>query len=54
MQGYIFQFSQVIPIKPSRPDPGWREKINLNFYFLTSLRCPKRFYEGPEGLHKIS
>ena len=33
-------------IKPSRPDPGQREKINLNFYFNTSLWCLKRFYEG--------
>ena len=22
---------------PSRPDPGWEGKINLNFYFPTSL-----------------
>ena len=29
-----------------RPNPGRREKIKLNFYFHTSLRCPKRFYEG--------
>ena len=31
---------------PSRPDPGGREKMNLNFYFHTSLLCLKRFYEG--------
>ena len=30
-------------------DPGRREKINLNVYFYTSLRCLKRFYDG---LHK--
>ena len=34
---------------PSSPDPGRREKINLNFYFHISLWCLKRFYEG---LHK--
>ena len=33
-------------INPSRPDPGRKEKINLNFYFETSSRCFKRFYEG--------
>ena len=27
-------------------------KINLNFYFDTSLWCLKRFYEGLYGLHK--
>ena len=39
-------------INPSRPDPGRREKINLNYYFHTSLWCFKRFYEGLKGLHK--
>ena len=34
-------------INPSRPNPGRREKIKLNFYFHTSL-----FYEGLKGLHK--
>ena len=28
------------------PDPGRREKININFYFYTSLWYLKRFYEG--------
>ena len=37
---------------PSRPNPGRREKIKLNFYFHTSLGCLKRFYEGLKGLHK--
>ena len=27
-------------------------KINLNFYFHTSLWCLKRFYEGFKDLHK--
>ena len=30
----------------SRTDPGRREKYNLNFYFHTSLRCLKRFYDS--------
>ena len=33
-------------LNPSRPDPGRRGKINLNFYFYTFLWCLKRFYEG--------
>ena len=39
-------------INPSRPDPGRRDKINLDFYFRTCLWCLKRFYEGLKGLHK--
>ena len=27
-------------------------KIELSFYFHTSLWCLKRFYEGLKGLHK--
>ena len=34
---------------PSRPNAGRREKINLKFYFHTSLWCLKRFYEGFKG-----
>ena len=37
---------------PLHPNPGRREEINLNFYFLTSLWCLKRFYEGLYGLGK--
>ena len=33
-------------LNPLRPNPGRREKINLNFYFHTSLWCLKSFYEG--------
>ena len=33
-------------VKPSRLNPGRREKANLNFYFHISLRCFKMFYEG--------
>ena len=31
------------------PDPGRREKINLNISFQISLWCLKRFYEGLKG-----
>ena len=30
----------------SRPNPGRRKKINLNFHVHTSLWCLKKFYEG--------
>ena len=43
-----FSISNVI--NPFHPDPGRREKINLNFYFHTSLWCLKGFYEGLKGL----
>ena len=33
-------------INPSRPNPGQREKVKLNFYFHTFLWCLKKFYEG--------
>ena len=39
-------------VNPSRPDPGRREKINLNFYFHTSFWCLIRFYEDRRGLYK--
>ena len=39
-------------LNSSRPDPEWREKIDLNFYFHTSLWCLRRFYEGLKGLDK--
>ena len=44
---HIFSF-----INPSPPDPGREKKINLNFYFHTSLWCFKRFYKGLKGVHK--
>ena len=31
---------------PSRPDSGRREKINLNFYFQTSLEASKSFIKA--------
>ena len=34
-----------------RPNPGRRKKINLNFYFHTSLSCLKRS-QGPQVPHK--
>ena len=47
---FITRFEDIFEnFNPSRPDPGQREKINLNFYFHTSLWCLKRFYES---LHK--
>ena len=39
-------------LSPFYPDPGGREKINLNFYFHFSLQCLKRFYESLKCLRK--
>ena len=47
-----FHFVSSFTFNPSRPDPGQREKLNLNFYFHTSLWCLKRLYEGLKDLHK--
>ena len=41
----------MVWINPSCPDTERREKINLNFYFPTSLHCLERFHEGLKGLH---
>ena len=35
---------------PWRPNPGQKEKNNLNFYFHPFLWCLKRFYEGLKGV----
>ena len=48
----IFSSYFLIYVNPLRPNPGQREKIELIFYFHTSLWCLKRFYEGLKGLHK--
>ena len=45
--------SDFTVFNPSRPDPGQREKIDLNFYFHPSLWCLKRFYEGESVKEKI-
>ena len=42
--GLISVFTDYV--KPSRPNLGQGEKINLNFCFHFSLWCLKRFYEG--------
>ena len=34
-----------LTVNPSCPDPGQREKINLNFCFQTSLWCLKGLYK---------
>ena len=50
-----YVFISVNPTHLTLPTPCISEscikiKINLNFYFHTSLRCLKRFYEGLKGL----
>ena len=43
---WIREYVKWLRLNPSCPNPGWREKIKLNFYFCTSLWCLKMFYEG--------
>ena len=38
--------SAQFQLNPSRPNPGQREKLKLNFYFHTSLRCLKRLFRN--------
>ena len=40
----VFDAIDSIRFNPLRPNPGRREKINLNFYFHTSMWRLKRFY----------
>ena len=47
---YIYIY--ITDINPSRINTGRREKPKLNFYFHTSLRCLKKFYEGLKGKFK--
>ena len=49
---WLFWGIMHLRVNHSRPNPGRREKIKLNFYFQISLWCFKRFYEGLKGLHK--
>ena len=44
----LFVLFLTLPV----PISDKEKKIKLNFYFLTSLWCLKRFYEGLKGLHK--
>ena len=43
---------RLCPLNPSRPEPGRRKKINLNFNFHTFFWFLKRFYKCLERLHK--
>ena len=48
-----FQSATLTLPNPSQPfQKVIKIKINLKFYFRTSLWCPKRFYEVLKGLHK--
>ena len=49
---YLLSDWSINLVNLSRPNPERREKIKLNFYFYTSLRCLKRIFEGPKCLHK--
>ena len=45
-------FTKYAWFRTSHPNPGRREKTELNFYFHTSLWRLKRFHEGLKSLHK--
>ena len=45
----IFHTSEIWNLTLLATIPGGRKKINLHFYFHTSLRSPKRFSEGFKG-----
>ena len=47
MEKNIFNFFLYCCFKSSRPNPGRREKIKLNFYFHTSLWCFKKAFIKP-------
>ena len=40
------------PINPYRPDPGRREKINLNFYFTIACGDTKGFVKAFKAFKK--
>ena len=40
---FLIGESQLVQIKPSSPDPGRREKINLNFFFTLLCGASKGF-----------
>ena len=42
----LLSIFSVMFVNSSRPDLVRNKKMNLNFYFHTSLRCLKRFYEA--------
>ena len=44
--------SRVNPSRPVHLKIDIKIKINLNFYFHTSLWCLKRFYKGVKSLRK--
>ena len=53
-QLFITDAANSFRFNPSRPNHGRRRKIQLNFYFHTSLGCFKRFYEGLKFLVNVS
>ena len=46
------KFVFLLTLKDPFISESFEIKIELNFYFHTSLWCHKRFYEGLKGLHK--
>ena len=44
---------ELLSLNPSHPDPGRRGKINLNFYFHTSLCSSKGFMKALKVLKAL-
>ena len=42
----LHEFTKLFHINPSRPDPGWREKINLIFIFTLLWATSKCFMKS--------
>ena len=51
-QSFYISFILLTLSAPCISESCIKIKINLNFYFHTSLCCLKRFYEDIKGLHK--
>ena len=49
----IFLYNTNKHFNTSHPDPRWRKKINLIFFFHTSLWCLKRFHKGLKDLQNL-
>ena len=45
MKVRLLEWLEIMTFNPSHPNSGRREKINLDFYFHTSLWCFERIYK---------
>ena len=53
VSAFIKDLQKILPLSASYISENYfKIKINLNFYFRTSLWCLRRFYGGLKDLHK--